>query len=181
MRLRRGDKETAMTITITCPAGLGETDKGRCLDRAAASPPRGVCLTCRLPIALIAWGGADPVNVALAAGLEGLIVTPQPGSARPLPVVTPAPAKRHGNRPRHEALALALASAMRTRRNGVVPERVLERHYRAVPGAPALTQSILRVVRQAGLPVERTAPSRLVVPINAHVRAFVRAYTKEAA
>jgi hypothetical protein len=177
---RQQDKETAMTIAINCPAGLGVTDKGRCLDRAAASPPRGVCLTCFAPVALIAWGGDDPVNAALAAGLEGLIVTPQAGPARPLPVVTPAAPKRHGVLPRHEALAMALASAMRTRRDGVVPEKVLERHYRAVPAAPELKQNILRVVRAAGLPVERTAPSRLVVPINAHVRAFVRAYVKEA-
>lgn len=167
-----------MAIAIDCPAGLGVTDKGRCLDRAATSPPGGVCLTCFAPVALIAWGGDDPVNAALASRLAGLVVSRRPAA---LEKVAEAEPKRHGKRTRHEALALALASAMRTRRDGVVPEVMLLRHYRAVSGAPALTKSILRVVRAAGLPVDRTAPSRLVVPINEHVRAFVRAYVKEAA
>ena len=63
------------------------------------------------------------------------------------------------------------------------PEKALARRYKAIKHAPALKgdSDILRVVRQAGLPVQRLSANRLVVPVNDHVRAFIRSYVKEAA
>lgn len=186
-----------MTISITCPHGCGETDRGRCLDRATPPLDRRVCRACLIPARLIAWGGLDPLNRRLAAGLVGLISSPwtppaqkPAAAAQPKAKPAPKPAKpairqppRHGSIPRHRALAMALAAALQTCRGGVVPEKALERRYRAVKHAPALKGpgDILRVVRRAGLPVQRLSANRLVVPVNDHVRAFIRCYIKEAA
>lgn len=63
-------------ISITCPNGFGETDRARCLDRAACLLPPLACLLCNIPVALIAQGGTDPVNRKLAARLPGLISCP---------------------------------------------------------------------------------------------------------
>ena len=186
-----------MTISITCPNGHGETDRRRCLDRA--TPPRAMrqCSVCLIPARLIARGGVDPLNRRLAAGLVGLISSPwtppaqkPAAAAQPKAKPAPKPAKpavrqppRHGSIPRHRALAMALAAALQTCRGGVVPETALARRSNAIKPAPALKgdSDILRVVRQAGLPVQRLSANRLVVPVNDRVKAFIRCYIKEAA
>ncbi len=63
-------------VSITCPNGFGETDRVRCLDRAACLLPPLACLLCHIPVVLIAQGGMDPMNRKIAARLPGLISCP---------------------------------------------------------------------------------------------------------
>ena len=62
-----------MNQSIICPAGLGETDISRCLDRM---PETAQCLLCPIPVALIASGGTDNLNKHIAARLRHQISCP---------------------------------------------------------------------------------------------------------
>jgi hypothetical protein len=170
-----------MTITITCPHGFGETDRSRCVDRVACLLPHLVCVTCPVPVALIAIDGMDAD--AVAGRLTRLL------SSAWTPPVVPRKCTRpfNGSMPRGKALALALRRTLGLgKAKQPAPAKVglakLLRDYRRLDRAPHLAdvEHLRRALRQCGLPMT-AAGNSFVVEACDHVRAFVRSYYKEAA
>jgi|GEM_PF-2039794 len=178
--------------TITCPHGHGETDFSACCE--GYRQRRAGCATCPGPIYLAASSRSDAFNAALADRLKPLLQgtpvassmeTPpekrQEGRPRPIPaaVNTTGLARPHGPISRYKALALAISHAMEKRPQA---ERIgllaLLRHYQLIPRAmPIKDEMQLRsVIRAAGLPRMILPNNSRALPINDHVRAFVRSY-----
>lgn len=166
-------------ISITCPSGFGKTDRNRCMDQVSCLLPSLTCLRCPIPVVLVAAEGDDICNRALAARLPGLISSPW---TPPKQFLRPVKNLKR-LLPRHRALALALVAAITASPRGEITERIMESRYLAVKNAPPLRNrgDMMRIIRAAGLPVQRKSKNQLVIPVNDHVRAFVRAYLGEAA
>lgn len=167
-------------LSITCPAGLGETDRGRCIDRAACLLPPLVCMLCPIPPVLIAQGGRNNINRHLAARLPGLISSPW---TPPAEVVRQL---RVSHKPRTISRGLALARAVsryleQTPQADSIPLGKLLPIHNAVPMAVDVTslKDFASIVRRQALPLEWRRGRPFLV-VSDHVRAFVRAH-KEAA
>lgn len=167
---------------ITCPHGQGETDRVRCIDRAAAAPEGTGCLLCPVPPVLIAYGGEDETNRRLAARLSELLSSPwtPPAVKRPPPIPSPKSKPVRVPTPgRIMALAIHKALGLGTRRER--PLSSLSRLltiYNTIPGVTPLSDAaaLYRALRRFGLPVTRSATSSYSLEANAHVRAFVRSH-----
>lgn len=167
-------------VSITCPQGLGETDRGRCVDRAACLLPPLVCMLCPIPPALIAQGGRNNINRHLAAKLTGLISSPWTPPANVIRRLRAS--KTLGTISRGLALARAVARYLeRAPQADSIPLRKLLPIHNAVPNAIDAqdAKALATMLRRQGLPVEKRRGRPFLV-VSDHVRAFVRAH-KEAA
>lgn len=153
--------------TIICPHGHGRTDFARCCENYRQRKPH--CATCVGPIYLAACGRGDEFNTRLAARLERIF---WPWGRRTGPVS------------RHKALAFAVSFALRMAPDADRINLVeVLRRYRSVPGAVAIRDidHLRSVIRMAGLPIQFLPNRTYALPVNDHVRAFVRGYVREAA
>ena len=121
-----------MPTSITCPYGLGETDRTRCVDRMPGSER---CLRCPVPVALIASSGVDNLNRHVAARLRYRLSCPW----------TPPPAWVSESVRYAREAASALDLPCTSHRFYVAMQRA---------GAPKISPRRLpRVIRAAGLEV----------------------------
>lgn len=185
---------------FVCPRGGWGASKHVCLDRVVATK---VCRGCPIPMALIAENGTDALNKSLFEKLPALLAVEMLKNpifwrleTKPRAKDTPKPKNKPVKRPqaktsnllvgvmpRHKALALAIKAGTRRATTPRVRDVVLERCYRAIKGAPRLRGrgDMMRIVREAGLPVERISGNVLAVPISPAVMDFVRAHTGQEA
>lgn len=155
--------------TIICPHGHGRTDFARCCENYRQRKPH--CATCVGPIYLAACGRGDEFNARLADKLKK-ILWPQGLKTR------------IGHVSRFKALAMSVSTTLRKAPDA---ERInlveVLRRYRSVPGAVAIRDidHLRSVIRMAGLPIQFLPNRTYALPVNDHVRAFVRGYVREAA
>lgn len=153
--------------SILCPHGHGRTDFARCCENYRQDSP--FCATCVGPFYLVACGRGDEFNARLADKLEKILWT-QGRKARIGPVS------------RFKALAMSVSVALRKAPD---TERIrlgeVLRRYRGIPGAVAIQDidHLRSVIRMAGLPIQFLPNRTYALPVNDHVRAFVRGYVKE--
>jgi hypothetical protein len=173
--------------SITCPQGLGDTDRTRCIDRAACLLPPMACACCPIPMILIAEG-RDNFNRRIAGRLRKYISSPWKGPAiprrrKPTPIREPKPTPGL-----FMAIAIRTALALDTARPQ--PKASLSRLltvYNQTPGVTPLANqaALYRALRRFGLPVRRASSSLYSkaynIEPNDHIRAFVRGYCKAAA
>lgn len=159
----------AMAQSVTCPHGHGRTDFAGCCENYRQQ--KAFCASCAGPIYLAASGRGDEFNARLADKLEKVLWPQGRG-----------PKARTGPVSRHKALALAVSFALRMapRAERINLAEVLRR-YRSVPGAVAIRDidHLRGVIRMAGLPIQFLPNRTYALPVNDHVRAFVRGYVKE--
>jgi hypothetical protein len=162
--------------TITCPQGFGETDRARCIDRAAVALDGTGCLLCPIPPVLIALGGEDELNQRLANRLQGLLSSAWTPPARKTP-----PSTFH-KLSRGKGLSKAVAHYLASYPGATsIPLTKLLRIHNATQSAMDISSvdSLATAIRRQGLPLMWRG-GRPFLTISEHTRAFLRSH-KEAA